>query len=303
MAADSILRSFDDASIKEDVLGMIENLTASESSLLTKLGKSNAIATTHSTLTDSLRTAQSRAVAEGADASVLESSTPTRVSNIVETIAVPFAVTGIQDAVDHFQGTKMSVYQARKAMTDWGNAAEFDLVRGTLTSGASGTAATMEGVISCVDTNHISHTSGTVFNATQLQNALTDVYDSGNGSEITDVYVGSLMKRRISSFTAGATKFMQTEPKRVIDTVDVYESDFGVLRVHLHRYVQQPGDATGRVLGLNIDKWKIAYLRKPFIQELSRSGDYVKRQVIGDITLECKNEVTNFFIEGFLKAV
>lgn len=303
MASDAILRHFDDASIKEDVLGMIENLTASESSLLTKLGKSNAIATTHSTLTDTLRTAASRAVAEGADATVLESSTPSRVSNIVETIAIPFAVTGVQDAVDHFQGTKMSVYQARKAMTDWGNAAEFDLVRGTLTSGASGTAATMEGVISCVDTNHISHTSGTTFNATQLQNALTDVYDNGNGDEITDVYVGSLMKRRLSSFTAGATKFMQTEPKRVIDTVDVYESDFGVLRVHLHRYVQQSGDATGRVLGLNIDKWKIAYLRKPFIQELSRSGDYVKRQVIGDMTLECKNEKSNFFISGFLKAV
>lgn len=302
MASDAILRHFGDASIKEDVLGMIETLTASESSLLTKLGKSNAISTIHSTLTDTQRTAQSRAVAEGADATVLESSTPTRVTNVVETIAIPFAVTGVQDAVDHFQGSKMSVYQTRKALTDWGNAAEFDLVRGTLTSGASGTAATMEGVISCVDTNHISHTSGTLFNATQLQNALVAVYDNGNGAEITDVYVGSLMKRRLSSFTAGATKFMPIEPKRVVDAVDIYESDFGVMRVHLHRYVQQSGDATARVLGLNIDKWKIAYLRKPFIQDLAVSGDYKKKQVIGDLTLECKNEATNFFIEGFLKA-
>jgi hypothetical protein len=302
MAADIILRSFGDASAKEDVLGLIENLTATENTFLNELGKTTAIATVHSTLTDTLRTAQSRAVAEGTDATLLVNSTPSRVTNLVESVAIPFGVTGIQDAIDHYHGQTESVRQTRKALTDWGNAAEFDIVRGTLTSGASGTAAVMKGIISWISTNSTTQTSGTTFNATQLQNILADVYDKGNGEQITDVFVGSLMKRRISSFTAGATKFLMVSDKTVVDAVDVYESDFGRLRVHLHRYVQQSSDATGRVLGVNMDKWKLAYLRRPFIQDLAVSGDYVKKQVIGDLTVEARNEAVNFFMAGFLKA-
>jgi hypothetical protein len=300
MASDAILRSFGDASAKEDVLGLIETLTATENQFLNGLGKTQAIATVHSTLTDTLRTAQSRAVAEGADATLLANSTPSRVTNVVESIAIPFGVTGIQDAIDHYHGQTESVRQTRKALTDWGNAAEFDIVRSTLTSGASGTAATMKGVIGWIATNATSQTSGTTFNATQLQNILVDVYNKGNGEQITDVFVGALMKRRISSFTAGATKFIQAVDKTVVDSIDVYDSDFGRLRVHLHRYVQVSSDATGRVLGVNMDKWKLAYLRRPYIQDLAVSGDYMKKQVIGDLTVEARNEAVNFFMDGFL---
>lgn len=302
MAADIILRTFGDVSAKEDVLSMIENLTATENTFLNQLGKTQAINTIHATLTDTLRTAQSRAVAEAVDVTLLANSTPSRVTNVVESIAIPFGVSGVQDAIDHYQGQVESVRQTRKALTDWGNAAEFDILRSTLTSGASGTAATMKGVISWISTNSTTQTSGTTFNATQLQNILADVYDKGNGEQITDIFVGSLMKRRISSFTAGATKFMMVTDKTVVDAVDVYDSDFGRLRVHLHRYVQQSADATGRVLGVNMDKWKLAFLRKPFIQDLAISGDYKKKQVIGDLTVEARNEAVNFFMAGFLKA-
>lgn len=221
---------------------------------------------------------------------------------MVESIAIPFGVSGLQDAIDHYQGQKESVRQTRKALTDWGNAAEFDIVRGTMTSGASGTAATMKGIISWIATNSTTQTSGTTFNATQLQNILSDVYDKGNGEQITDIYVGSLMKRRISSFTVSNTKFVQAMEKTIVDSVDVYDSDFGRIRVHLHRYVQQSGDATARVLGVNMDKWKLAYLRRPYIQDLAKSGDYEKKQVIGDLTVEARNEAVNFFMAGFLKS-
>lgn len=303
MAADSILRTFGDVAAKEDVLGMIENLTAVENTFLTQLGKTQAINTIHATLTDTLLTAASKAVAEGADATLVALTTPSRVTNVVESIAIPYGVTGVQDAIDHYHGQTESVRQSRKALSDWGNSAEFDIVRSTLTSGASGTAAKMKGIVSWISTNSTTQTSGTVFNATQLQNILVDVYDKGNGEQITDIFVGSLMKRRISGFTAGQTKFMKSEQKALVDVVDVYESDFGVLRVHLHRYVQQSSDATGRVLGVNMDKWKLAYLRRPFVQDLAISGDYAKKQVIGDLTVEARNEAVNFFMDGFLKSV
>jgi hypothetical protein len=56
------------------------------------------------------------------------------------------------------------------------------------------------------------------------------------------------------------------------------------------------------VLGVNMDKWKLAYLRRPYIQDLAISGDYTKKQIIGDLTVEARNEAVNFFMAGFLKA-
>ena len=132
MAADIILRSFGDSSAKEDVLGMIETLTAKENAFLNGLGKSVAIATVHSTLTDTLRTPASRAVAEAADATLLVNSTPSRVTNVVESIAIPYGVSGIQDAIDHYHGQTESVRQSRKALEDWGNAAELTISRALL---------------------------------------------------------------------------------------------------------------------------------------------------------------------------
>lgn len=302
MASDAIVRSFGDVSVKDDVLGLIEILTAQENQFLNGLGKSQAIAGTHAVLTDTLRTAQSRAVAEAADATVLQSSTPSRVANVVETIAIPFAVSGFQSAIDHYQGTKEDVRQTKKAMIDWGNAAEFDIVRGTLTSGASGTAATMKGIISGISTNSTTQTSGTILAMSIILGILQDVYDKGNGQMITDMFMGGVMKRRVSTFTTSNTKFVQASTKEAIEAIDVLDTDFGRIRLHLHRYVQQSSDANARILGVNMDKWKLAYVRAPFVQELAKSGDYTKAQIIGDMTLENRDEPINFFMDGFLKA-
>ena len=302
MATTSYLRSEGDASVREDVLGLIEQLTAQENQFLSGLGKTVAINTVHSTLTDTLRTAASAAVEEGVDATLLARTTPTRVTNIVQTVAIPFAVTGIQEAVDHYQGENELVRQTRKAMADWGNAAEFDIVRGTTASGASGTAAKLKGIISAITTNSTTQTSGTTLNASHIMAILQDVYDKGNGEMVTDLFVGGLMKRRISTFTTSNTKYVDASNKVAVDAVDVYETDFGRLRIHLHRFVQQSSDANARLLGVNMDKWKLAYLRKPFIQELAQAGDASKRQVIGDLTVEARNEAVNFFLDGFLKA-
>ena len=68
MASDAILRTYGDSAAKEDVvLNAIEILTARETQIFNMLPKSTAINTIHSYLTDTLATAASLAVAEGAD--------------------------------------------------------------------------------------------------------------------------------------------------------------------------------------------------------------------------------------------
>lgn len=138
------LLTYGDVSRKEDVvLNAVEMLTAEENTMLTKLGKTTAIDTVHSFLTDTLQTAASKAVAMNTDFTLSAQTTPTRLTNLVQEVAEAIQVSRPQEKVAHYQGTNMTEYQTTKALKNWGNAVEFDLVRSTLVSGLSGTTAKM----------------------------------------------------------------------------------------------------------------------------------------------------------------
>ena len=110
------------------VLNAIEILTAKETQIFNMLGKTNAINTIHSYLTDTLDSAASLAVAEGGDYTATALTTPTRLTNIVEIVAKNFKVNRTQQDIAHYQGQNELNRQVNKALMDWANAAEFDLV-------------------------------------------------------------------------------------------------------------------------------------------------------------------------------
>jgi len=182
-----ILNSYLDTTRKPDVLSLVEILTAKENWFLTNLGKNIAKETTHQTMTDTLRTAASAAVTESADYTNLARTTPTLVPNVVEVIAIPFRVTKTQQQVAHYHEQNELSRQTTKALADWGNAAEFDLVRSTLVSGASGTAPKMNGIIRGISksTTYTLQTSGTTFSASILRGLMKDQWDNSNGDVAT----------------------------------------------------------------------------------------------------------------------
>lgn len=307
MAADVILRTYGDVSAKEDVvLNAIEILTAKETQVLNMLGKTSAINTIHSYLVDTLRTAASAGVEEAADYTALANSTPSRLTNLVEIVAIPFKVSRTQQDITHYHGQNELQRQTQKALMDWANAAEFDLVRGALTSGASGTAPKMNGVIAAISksTNTTAHTSGTVWSATILDGLMKANWDNSNGEVATDLFMGSFLRSATDGFTQKSNIVVNNPGGQtsIVRTVTTYETAFGTLRIHTHRYVQQTADATGRVLAIRPEKLKIAYLKKPYIDtDLARSGDYDFRAVVGKLTLEVHNQDSNWFASGFDK--
>lgn len=306
MAADIILRSYGDVSAREDVvMNAIEILTARETQIYNMLGKTTAINTIHAYLTDTLRTAASQAVEEASDYTALVNSTPSRLTNIVEIVAVPFKVSRTQQDITHYQGQNELQRQTEKALMDWANAAEFDLVRGTLTSGASGTAPKLNGIIAGISksTNYTSHTSGTVWSSSILDGLVQNNWDNSNGDVPTELFMGSILRKNTDTFTQKTNVVVNAQLPDLVKTVSTYTTAFTTMRVHTHRYIQQSGDATGRVLAINPDKLKVAVLRAPYIDTtLARSGDYDVRAVIGKFTLEVHNQDDNFYADGFLKA-
>ena len=135
------LRSYGDSAAKESVvLNAIEYLTARETKIFNTLGKTGAIATVHSYLTDTLATAASLAVAEATDYSNTALTTPSRLTNLIQHSVKKYEVSRTQNQIAHFHGQNELQRQTQKALKDWSNSVEFDLVRATLVSGVSGTA-------------------------------------------------------------------------------------------------------------------------------------------------------------------
>lgn len=297
------LRTYGDTSIREDVRDEIELISAMEDGIFSTLGKTTAINTVHSVQTDSLAAAGSLATAEGADYSGAALTTPSRVTNVCEIIRKDFSVSGTQRAVSHYGFEDAFAYQAQKAMKEWTNAAEFDLVRGTLVSGISGTAPVMNGIIASISTNTTAQTSGTIFSESIMNGLLQTVWDNGNGETASDVYVGAHLKKKVSGFAGrSGSSINVNDVTTAVNSIDLYIGDFGTQRVHLHRYVFVSGtDATQRFLAIRPDKWKVAYLqgREPGMEELSKVGDSTRGMVIGELTLEALNEATNVFASGY----
>ena len=300
------LLTYGDVSRKEDVvLNAVELLTATENSVLTKLGKTNAIDTVHSFLVDTLTAAASKAVAMNTDFSLSAQTTPTRLTNLVEEIAEAIQVSRPQEKVAHYQGSNMTEYQTTKALKNWGNAAEFDLVRSTLVSGLSGTVAKMNGVIAAISksTNTTVHTSGTVFSASILDGIMADNWNNSNGDVATDVFVGGIMRRVMDNFVQKSNVVTGGSQSTIVRTVTSYETSMGTIMITKHRYVDIAGtDATCRELGVRPEKLKIAYLDKPYIKDLAEGGAYTKKAVYGSMSLEVRNQDSNFFISGFLRS-
>ena len=161
------------------------------------------------------------------------------------------------------------------------------------------------GIIAAISksTNTTVHTSGTVFSASILDGIMADNWTNSNGDVATDVFVGGIMRRVMDNFVQKTNVVTGGTQTNIVRTVVSYETSMGTIMITKHRYVDIAGtDATCRVLGVRPEKLKIAYLDKPYIKDLAEGGAYTKKAVYGSMTLEVRNQDSNFFISGFLRS-
>jgi hypothetical protein len=85
--------------------------------------------------------------------------------------------------------------------------------------------------------------------------------------------------------------------KTLRNTITAYESDFGTINVVLERWTPK-----GDFPVMAMSDWKVAYLRKPFVQQLGIGGDAKEAQIIAEYTLEHLNEGNSGKATGFATA-
>ena len=269
------------------------NISPTETPMLSRFGKVQASGKYHEWQTDALAAAADNIVVEGTDAESTALAATTRTGNYCQISRKIWRVTDTMEAVNKAgRGSEYS-YQMAKKMKELARDMEYAIVNGTGASGASATARALKGVLSWIGTNVGTGTAtgDEALTETMYNNLLQDIYDEGGNPDVT--YANGFQKRAISQFSTPNTRNINTEDKRLIATVDVYDSDFGLQQIILDRYMP-----TGEVAVLEEDMWKVAMLRPVKFKELPDNGGGPKGQVEAEFTIEALNEKSSGKITG-----
>lgn len=299
-----MMTSYGQNTKREDLLDIITNLKPTETQFFTGLKKSKAKSVYHEWAVDTYATVTSsssdKKTVEGADWGDGDMVSPTREGNYTQIIKEVWKISGTAQVIDTAGMSNPKAYYQAKAMINWKHKAEWSLIHGTKIQGDASTAREMGGIFNLTTTNSV-NAGGAALTEALFCDYLQLGWEASS-AKISECYVGADLKRIISSFTAGTLKTVEAKDKRLINAVDVYESDFGIVKLFLHRFVDSVVTASGTHNMLLIAPETLAYagLREPANYDAPKGGDYEKGAIIGEFTLEDKGEYANVAVKNLV---
>lgn len=287
----------------EDVTNEVVNVSFSSTPFYSSLGESVATNTLHSWLTDSYASSADNANAEGGDLTFTDATEPSRSPNIVQLFLKDIRVSDTARAVAHYGTGDPYNYQKTKKMVELARDIEKALIAGTTASGSSGVARRLNGAIALITTNKTAQNSGTSLSETVFNNLLQMVYDSGTDVSVDKAFTGAGLKRAISGYSGvpNTVQNITASDGKLFNTISYYESEFGVLSVHLEREVPTTAGNKG-ILMVDSSKWKVAYLsgRRPQHEPLAKIGQATRGMISTELTLEALNEKSSLYAAGYI---
>lgn len=284
---------------REDLSNIIYNIAPLETPFMTAVDKGKASAILHEWQTQDLRAAAQNAVGEGEDA-VINARTPTvRLNNYCQISDETAKVSGTQQAIDKAGRDDELSYQVALAGKELKRDLEFILV-GSNTAKSSGSPRYSASILSWIKTNNSSGATGSAPSTADgaatrtdgTQRAFTEALLKGvlqscwtNGGEPDTIMVGGHNKQQFSTFVGRGTPTEDVKSKKIVASVDAYESDFGTLKVVANRFSRSRD-----CLVLEMDKWGVDYLRNMKRIDLATTGDNKSAQMLCEYTLVSRNE-------------
>lgn len=169
---------------------------------------------------------------------------------------------------------------------------------GSNPEGSGTVRRSLKGIIQHISTHgyHIGDSgfpSGNDLDETKLNYVLRKIWEASS-SNVDLIVVNGYQKRKINAFLSGERSYGAQDLKYT-DVVNYYESDFGLCTVIVTRWM--PQDA---VLLLDRSRLNVLPLagRSFHFKPLASVGDYYSGQLIGEYTLEMRNEEAHGFIRG-----
>jgi hypothetical protein len=236
-------------------------------------------------------------VVEGASIVYGSVTAPQRVTNYTQIFVRNGQVSSTQQWVGHGGIANMNAYQEMKAIKAIAEDIESACLCGSRNAGNASAARRMGGALNFVTTNATAVSSQALTES--FYNGLNEMAYSNKG-RVDEVYVGMRLKRVISSYTAGSQKNIDTTDRRLINKVDIYESDLGVQKIFASRHMPS-GEGSASILGIESDKWALAVgepVRKLSRDEIAQTIHGSNFVVRGELTLEARAQNHCFRASG-----
>jgi hypothetical protein len=298
---------------REDLSDVLFDVSPTETPFITAIKKGKATGTSHDWLVDELEDPAENAHIEGDDAAPVDAAPRKRLSNETQIFKKHAVVTGTQEKVLKGGGIKseMSYQVARrmkaikrdaeramigvataKATGDDANARfmgslETYMVDGTYLGGAGFAAPSGNGVDA--------GTPGTTRDLDEaiFKNALEALWNTSGGNENILAVCGSTVRGVISTFTASSSRYVTTDDKKLVASIDVYDGDYHTVTVTPDRY----SDPTSCFL-LDTEYAAVADLRGVSAKDLAVTGDSTRKEIVWETTLEVCNPEAHIQIAG-----
>ena len=307
---------------REDLEDVIYSISPTETPFMTMASRVEATAVLHEWQTDALGAAATNRQIEGDDASGGTSVATSRLGMYCQISAKYAVVSDTQQAVDKAGRASEMSYQVAKRLGEMKRDIEFAVTQNGGSSAGSATVArgtagveswltyavgaSMTGNSTTIGTNYSAAGAATTpgwtsggsilaptdataagtFVVANLKAVIKACWTAGGNPGI--IMCGPVTKQTISGFAGIATIYREAgttaKGTAIVGAADLYISDFGEHRVVPNRFSR---DRT--CLVLDMDYWKIGYLRKVSQKEIARTGASIKRFIDTEYCLVAAN--------------
>ena len=239
---------------------------------------------------------------EGAEADAARFTVRRRRGNWTQIFSKTVLVSGSDLAVRQLAVADELDYQKQERLRELLRDLENTVLHGVVNPiGPEGDAIlrrTMGGLLSQIQSNFFmpgidGFPAGPALDEAMLNQALRRIWENSSAN-VDLIVVNGYQKRRISSFIQSLQRYGSAEDS-YRNRVSTYESDFGVQRVVLSRWI--PADM---VLLLDSSRINVLPLagRSFHYKPLAATGDFEKGVVLGEYTVEMKNQEAHGVISG-----
>lgn len=302
--------------VREDLIEKITLTNPEETPIISSFGKDTADQNYHEWQRDNLRTAnKDNAALDGDDATGSSKAAPGRVANHCQIFQDTIVVSGRAERVKKAGMKSAMRYYKAKAFKELQRDMEAALVsENPAVAGAAGTAPKAGGLGVMIYTNALHNGAGAT--AAHTSGAPTTAITAGTARTFTETLVKSAAqaaytasgmcpsmlvmspnhKTIFSSFAGIASNRVNLNGKSgqgvVVGGADVYLSDFGKMEIVPHYLM---AGATN-VYGINPEYGDTVYLRGFEANDLAKTGDSERVQVLVDATFRLTSEMAQFKI-------
>ena len=305
--------------IREDIADIIYSISPTETPFMSGIAKTKATNTLHQWQTDALAAVAANAVVEGADIAYGTMAPTVLENNHTQISTKGIQVTATNEAVTSAGRSNEMAYQVAKAAKELKRDMETALLSNVAKSaGNSTTARKLGGCPTWYETNVDAASNGSgagngairtdgtqrAFTEDQLKGILVKCYNQGGNPNM--IMVNAFNKQKLSGFTGGSTRFDAAEDRRLITSIDVYESDFGTMQVAPNRFIRGANGTSAKIGQdahiLDMEFWAVSFLRDFSLQNPAQTADADQRFMVAEYTLESRNEKASGLITDLTTA-